>query len=258
MAAQIAKVTGVLQLLAALPVLWDCLETRSLEDGCTIAAFALAVLKTRCNYWNTLLRRFDLTADKIEIVLRLGFAVALQLSEFLPGLRAAEEQQDDIGACPLQWMYCQLLLFKSSCGHNVEVSAFLGEMLKARRMKAQLDSWGNFPCSQTGGSTPVQSIPLAAQYNYWSCLGMVARLKEAIRLDPALADTNLPAYTRQEIAEAMDHVRCHNCQELSDKLLTCTGCLRAKYCSRGCQKKHWLNRHKRECASAASEEPQEA
>jgi hypothetical protein len=36
---------------------------------------------------------------------------------------------------------------------------------------------------------------------------MVARLKEAIRLDPALADTNLPAYTRQEIAEAMDHVR---------------------------------------------------
>ena len=184
--------------------------------------------------------------------------------EFLPGLRAAEEQQDDIGACPLQWMYCQLLLFKSSCGHNVEVSAFLGEMLKvntgcivpenglqctscnvflaplcsssstvkvafdtrrfayahrldsdrrstdslqARRMKAQLDSWGNFPCSQTGGSTPVQSIPLAAQYNYWSCLGMVARLKEAIRLDPALADTNLPAYTRQEIAEAMDHVR---------------------------------------------------
>lgn len=184
--------------------------------------------------------------------------------ELLPGLRAAEEQQDDIGACPLQWMYCQLLLVKSSCGHNVEVSAFLGEMLKvttgcivpenglqctscnvflaplcsssstvkvaydtrrlayvhrldsdsrcmdslqAKRMKAQLDSWGDFRCSQTGGWTPVQSIPLAVQNNYWSCLGMVARLKEAIRLDPAFADTKLPAYTKKEVAEAMNHVR---------------------------------------------------
>ena len=47
--------------------------------------------------------------------------------------------------------------------------------------------------------------------------------------------------------------RCHQCQDLCDKLQACLGCQRAKYCSKGCQKKHWLSGHKAECTGAAAE-----
>jgi hypothetical protein len=53
------------------------------------------------------------------------------MQELLQGLRSAEEQEDDLKASPLQWMYCHLMLLTGSRpGHTLKVSAFLAEVEK--------------------------------------------------------------------------------------------------------------------------------
>ncbi|EIE27104.1 hypothetical protein COCSUDRAFT_55127 [Coccomyxa subellipsoidea C-169] len=122
---------------------------------------------------------------------------------------AAEEQRDDLKACPLQWMYCHVMLLTGSRPeHVITVSAFLAH---------------------------------------------VKEFKEAIKSDPAFANTELLAFTKQKIKEELVYIKCHQCVELNDKLQACLGCGKAKYCSKDCQKKHWVSRHKKECTAGASE-----
>ncbi|KAK9915752.1 hypothetical protein WJX75_003637 [Coccomyxa subellipsoidea] len=151
------------------------------------------------------------------------------MQELLQGLRSAEEQEDDLKASPLQWMYCHLMLLTGSRpGHTLKVSAFLAEVEKAKSIKARLDSWGEFRCPNTGGWTPVDNITLAAdESNYWCSLGVAAQLRDAISRYQAFADTGLRGFTTHHLEKARKYVRCHRCQELSEKLLTCPGCLRA-------------------------------
>ena len=48
------------------------------------------------------------------------------LQELRPGLATAEEQNNELKACPLLWMYCHLLLLTGNVpGHTVQVSTFL-------------------------------------------------------------------------------------------------------------------------------------
>ncbi len=55
----------------------------------------------------------------------------LCLQKLLPGLKAAEEQKDDLKACPLQWMYCHMMLLTGSRPDQViTVSDFLKHVKK--------------------------------------------------------------------------------------------------------------------------------
>ena len=40
------------------------------------------------------------------------------------------------------------------------------------------------------------------------------------------------------------------CQEPNENLLQCSGCKLAKYCSKGCQMKHWSESHKHLCKNS--------
>lgn len=39
------------------------------------------------------------------------------------------------------------------------------------------------------------------------CLGVAARFREAVRADPAFADTELPAFTGEALKEEQMHIR---------------------------------------------------
>ncbi|KAK9909584.1 hypothetical protein WJX75_004460 [Coccomyxa subellipsoidea] len=58
------------------------------------------------------------------------------MQELLPAMRAAEEQEDALNGCPLQWLYCNLMLLAGSRpGHIITVSAFLAHVQKGRNYK---------------------------------------------------------------------------------------------------------------------------
>ncbi len=58
-----------------------------------------------------------------------NFLLAGLPQDLRPGLMAAEEQRDDLKACPLQWMYCHMMLLTGSRPeHVITVSAFLAHV----------------------------------------------------------------------------------------------------------------------------------
>ncbi|EIE21129.1 hypothetical protein COCSUDRAFT_43474 [Coccomyxa subellipsoidea C-169] len=146
------------------------------------------------------------------------------------------------------WLSCRNMLLAESRSSNLKVSAFLKEVKKARRYKAQLDSWNEPPSHRL---TPEQGRSLAEPDHYWRILGVATRLKHAVRQNRDFAQRKLRAFTLEELEKQLVHVRCHCCQELNDKLRLCTGCEKAKYCSVDCQKGHWVSKHRRECTAAA-------
>ena len=56
-------------------------------------------------------------------------------------MRAAEEQEDDLNGCPLQWLYCNLMLLAGSRpGHIITVSAFLAHVQKVSAVTIRMKS----------------------------------------------------------------------------------------------------------------------
>ena len=78
---------------------------------------------------------------------------------------------------------------------------------QAKEYKAQLDSWGEFQCKQTGGWMPLEQHRMAFKEDYWCSLGVAARYQATIRLDPAFGDSELPAFTDGELRKECMHVR---------------------------------------------------
>jgi hypothetical protein len=82
---------------------------------------------------------------------------------------------------------------------------------QAKQGVARLDSWGEFYCPRTEGWTPVQERndiwPGPQHMDSRLCLGVAARFREAVRADPAFADTKLPAFTGEALKEEQMHIR---------------------------------------------------
>ncbi len=70
-----------------------------------------------------------------------------------------------------------------------------------------LDSWGEFRCRKTGILLPLHVKYLTEADGYWITLGMAARMKDSVKLDPSFADRELPRFTQQECMEALAYVR---------------------------------------------------
>ena len=54
---------------------------------------------------------------------------------------------------------------------------------------------------------PLSKSMLASEEEYWCTLGAAARFREAIRNDPAFADTLLPAFTEEQLDKERNHIR---------------------------------------------------
>ncbi|EIE27110.1 hypothetical protein COCSUDRAFT_38864 [Coccomyxa subellipsoidea C-169] len=172
--------------------------------------------------------------------------------EILPALTAGlQQQKHDLKACPLQFMYCYNLLLQGSRGFNrVTVHDFLGHVGMANRIKARLDSWGEFRCPETGGWSPVESIPLAKHDTFWGTLAVAERFKRVLKRWPAFANSRLPEYTAKDLRIERENIRCHLCHELSDIVVWCGGCEQVQYCSEDCRNLHWEDVHSQDCNAA--------
>ncbi|EIE21128.1 hypothetical protein COCSUDRAFT_43473 [Coccomyxa subellipsoidea C-169] len=152
----------------------------------------------------------------------------------------------------IKWLLChQLLLRGSPKNRIVTVSTFLANFKWAKKFRAKMIIWAEQNSQNMGGLTPGQIRSQTETDEFWPSLAVATRFKEAVRRNPAYAQRRLPAFTPQELNRELVHVRCHFCQELHDKLQLCTGCEKAKYCSRDCQQKHWVSKHRNECKAAA-------
>lgn len=98
-------------------------------------------------------------------------------------------------------------LVQGACIRDTSDVSLSEHPTQARKDKALLDSWGEFKCSNTGGWTPVDSENLAWKDHFWCSLGVATRLKAAIKLNPAFANTRLPAFTEEELQQELIHVR---------------------------------------------------
>lgn len=56
----------------------------------------------------------------------------------------------------------------------------------------------------------------------------------------------------QEMRKETDTQQCNNCYKVGEKMLRCSRCKATFYCSKDCQKRAWVNHHKRECVPAES------
>ena len=73
------------------------------------------------------------------------------------------------------------------------------------------------------------------------------RQKETLQ---TAAEANLQTFSRQKLAllqSEYDPKSCSYCMKPTKGLKTCIGCRTAKYCSRECQSKDWLKKHKKHC-----------
>jgi hypothetical protein len=58
-----------------------------------------------------------------------------------------------------------------------------------------------------------------------------------------------PVDATNPIPEDMKKCKNKKCRRFGDKIMTCGGCNRARYCSRSCQKYDWKHGHKEECTT---------
>ncbi|EIE25000.1 hypothetical protein COCSUDRAFT_40367 [Coccomyxa subellipsoidea C-169] len=87
--------------------------------------------------------------------------------ELLPGLRCADEQNNELKATPLRLMQCQLMLINGSRpDKRIRVSTFLECAKKAKDGVKLLDSWGEFRCRKTGILLPLHVKYLAEADGY--------------------------------------------------------------------------------------------
>ena len=75
---------------------------------------------------------------------------------------------------------------------------------------------------------------------------------EASRAPPETCGSENPERELYSCRRAREKRTCEKCGAVAalsaPKLLRCAGCHRTRYCSRACQKAHWKNRHREECA----------
>ena len=80
-------------------------------------------------------------------------------------------------------------------------------VMQARKCMALLGSWGEFRCPHTAVWTPLENTSLGRPGEYWLTLGVAAWLKDEIRGNPAFADTELAAFTEQQLEADLVYVR---------------------------------------------------
>ncbi|BDA50311.1 probable ubiquitin carboxyl-terminal hydrolase 17 at C-terminar half [Coccomyxa sp. Obi] len=151
-------------------------------------------------------------------------------------LGQAEERNDEGPLALVLWLtaYCMLVGYE---GPTFKIPRFLDITARAQKAHELAQSWGY---------DQIYRDP--RPFIVWRCRGVAAHLKADIRRNPAVAEgLRLQFYSDPELDAEMEYTRCDGCRELTSKLLCCSQCQRAKYCSSQCQKLHWRKGHKRAC-----------
>ena len=60
---------------------------------------------------------------------------------------------------------------------------------------------------------------------------------------------------KKEIKQKLEIMNCFGCKQKGKALKCCTGCMKAYYCSKKCQKRHWRKSHRKKCKYIWTRQP---